>query len=95
MERQSEFRSVSHDIGDRFRGAGIQAVLIRPFLGKLTRAAGAIPIRAAKWRWIWPAGGSLHAEVSLPAEVDGEFVWQGQRQPLHPGKNSLAMGAAR
>ena len=69
---------------------GFRRVIVRPFLGKLTRASGAIPhpkgeiaVRLAL------RNGKLEAEVSLPPGIDGDFVWKGERRPLRPGANKL------
>jgi hypothetical protein len=35
------------------------------------------------------ASGKLAADIGLPAGVDGEFQWAGEKQTLHPGKNHL------
>ncbi|HKE25529.1 MAG TPA: alpha-L-rhamnosidase C-terminal domain-containing protein, partial [Bryobacteraceae bacterium] len=69
---------------------GFRSVVIRPFLGKLEKVSGAIPhpqgeIAVALER----RDGRLHAEVSLPQGVTGQFVWQGQAKALHPGSNTL------
>jgi hypothetical protein len=83
------FRTV---LGIDSAAPGFHRVVIRPSLGKLTKVAGAIP---------HPKGevvvslalrdGKLAAEVTLPAGVDGEFVWQGKRQPLAAGANKVSM----
>jgi hypothetical protein len=87
------FRTI---LGIDSEAPGFQRVLVRPFLGKLTRASGAIPHpRGEVAVDLALRDGRLHAEVSLPAGVDGDFVWQGERQPLHPGSNSLVMGGTR
>jgi alpha-L-rhamnosidase len=31
-------------------------------------------------------GGMLHATVTLPEELSGEFVWEGKTTALHGGK---------
>ena len=75
---------------------GFKRVLVRPFLGKLTRASGAIPHpRGEVAVDLALRDGKLNAVVSLPADVQGDFVWQGERQPLHPGINRLVVSAAR
>jgi hypothetical protein len=81
------FRTV---LGIDSAAPGFRSVVIRPFLGKLEKVSGAIPhpqgeIAVALAR----RDGRLHAEVSLPQGVTGQFVWQGQAKALHPGSNSL------
>jgi alpha-L-rhamnosidase len=34
-------------------------------------------------------GGTMHAEVTLPPGVTGEFVWNSRRRALSPGRNVL------
>ncbi len=85
------FRTV---LGIDSAAPGFRRVLIRPFLGKLNQASGAIPhpkgeiaVNLAK------RGGTLQAEVTLPPGVDGEFVWNGERKPLSSGANRLEFPA--
>ena len=35
------------------------------------------------------AGGSLHAEITLPANLSGTFEWHGKSHPIHGGKTNL------
>lgn len=61
-------------------------VLIRPFLGKLTRVSGAIPHpRGEVAVRLEQSGGRLLAEVTLPEGVTGDLVWSGHREPLRAG----------
>jgi hypothetical protein len=83
------FRTV---LGIDSAGPGFSRVIIQPHLGTLDRAEGAIPhprgeiaVRLAK------TGAKLAAEVSLPAGVQGEFVWRGHRVPLKPGANKILL----
>jgi len=81
------FRTV---LGIDSAAPGFKSVIIRPFLGKLDHASGAIPhpkgeIAVSLDR----RDGKLHATVSLPPDTSGEFVWEGQKQPLHAGTNTL------
>jgi 3',5'-cyclic AMP phosphodiesterase CpdA len=81
------FRTV---LGIDSAAPGFRSVLIRPFLGKLDQVSGAIPhpqgeIAVSLTR----REGKLHAAVSLPQAVSGQFVWQGQKRDLHPGANEL------
>jgi hypothetical protein len=67
-------------------------VLIQPSLGKLTRVSGAIPHPKGEVAVsLALRNGKLEAEVTLPAGVDGEFVWQGQRHPLASGSTRLSL----
>ncbi|PTY05666.1 alpha-L-rhamnosidase [Opitutaceae bacterium EW11] len=70
---------------------GFKSVRIEPHLGRLQRIEGVVAppqgqIRVAVQR----DGESVRGEIDLPATVSGEFVWQGRRQPLHPGHTVLA-----
>ena len=63
-------------------------VQVRPFLGRLDRAAGSIPhpkgevaVRLER------AGTALQVEVVLPPGVTGTFAWQRTRRDLAPGRN--------
>jgi hypothetical protein len=81
------FRTV---LGIDSAAPGFRSVVIRPFLGKLEQASGAIPhpkgeIAVSLKR----REGRLHGTVSLPPGVAGEFVWQGQKRALHAGLNEV------
>jgi hypothetical protein len=81
------FRSI---LGIDSAAPGFRRVTIRPFLGKLPRASGAIPhpkgeITVSLAR----SGDKLEAEVSLPGGVQGEFVWKGEKRSLSEGRNKL------
>jgi hypothetical protein len=69
---------------------GFRRVVIQPFLGKLTHAAGTIPHPKGEIRVKLALEGSkLDAEVTLPAGTTGEFVWKGARKELIAGGNHL------
>jgi hypothetical protein len=71
---------------------GFKRVVIRPQLGKLTFASGSIPHPkgeiAVNLKLI---SGTLNAEVTLPQDVTGEFVWRGERRVLKGGLNKLSL----
>ncbi len=71
---------------------GFKRVVIRPQLGKLTFASGSIPHPkgeiAVNLKLI---SGTLNAEVTLPQDVTGEFVWRGERRALKGGLNKLSL----
>jgi len=83
------FRTV---LGIDSAAPGFRKVTIRPHLGKLTSVSGAIPHPKGEVAVILELrAGRLHAEVSLPAGIDGEFHWRGERRALGPGRTSLVL----
>jgi hypothetical protein len=81
------FRTV---LGIDSAAPGFRRVVVRPFLGTLTKVNGAIPHpRGEVAVSLERNGGVLDAQVSLPPGVDGEFVWHGTTTPLKPGLNKL------
>jgi hypothetical protein len=82
------FRTV---LGVDSAAAGFNRVSIRPHLGKLTQASGSIPHPKGEIAVsLKLVGGKLNAEVRLPNDVAGEFVWRGARRPLKAGLNTLS-----
>ena len=66
------------------------ASVVRPALGKLTNVAGTVPHPKGEIKVGYAlSGGKLEATVTLPAGVEGEFVWKGQRRPLPAGTSKL------
>ncbi|MGI8565356.1 MAG: alpha-L-rhamnosidase C-terminal domain-containing protein, partial [Pyrinomonadaceae bacterium] len=83
------FRTV---LGIDSAAPGFQRVRIRPFLGKLTKASGAIPHpRGEVAVSLSLVNNKLTAEVNLPEGVAGEFVWRGITRPLVPGKSRIVL----
>ena len=81
------FRTV---LGIDSAAPGFRRVVVRPFLGGLTRASGAIPHpRGEVAVTLTRERGGLDAEVTLPEGVDGELVWGGARRQLGPGRTRL------
>lgn len=73
------------------RRQGFRRVSIRPHLGKLTQVSGSIPHPKGEIAVnLKLVGGKLNAEISLPDDVAGEFVWRGTRRPLKAGLNKLS-----
>ncbi|MEJ7617251.1 MAG: alpha-L-rhamnosidase C-terminal domain-containing protein [Pyrinomonadaceae bacterium] len=86
-------RNLSHCGRHRHGGPGFKRVVIRPYLGKLTRVSGTIPHpqgEIAVSLNLRP-GGKLEADVSLPPAVSGEFIWRGNKRALAPGKSKLVL----
>jgi hypothetical protein len=85
------FRTV---LGIDSAAPGFRRVIIRPFLGRLTRAAGAIPHpRGEVAVRLNVRAGQLDAEVDLPPGVEGDFVWGDARRPLASGHSRLSLPA--
>jgi hypothetical protein len=85
------FRTV---LGVDSAAPGFRRVVIRPFLGRLTRVSGAIPHpRGEVAVTLAVDRGALRAEVELPDGVDGELVWGTQRRPLPSGTSRHTLAA--
>ncbi len=81
------FRTV---LGIDSKSPGFRRVAIRPFLGKLTSAAGSIPHPKGEIRVKLALNGKqLDAEVHLPEGTTGELDWHGARKELTAGDNHL------
>ena len=83
------FRTV---LGIDSAAPGFRRVTIRPNLGKLERASGAIPhpkgeITVSLNR----RGTSLEAEIGLPKGVEGELIWKGVRKPVSAGTSKIVV----
>lgn len=79
------FRTV---LGIDSAAPGFAKVVVEPHLGQLDRASGTMPHpRGEISVQLAMQDGKLHAEVTLPPGVDGDFVWQGRRRALSPGRN--------
>lgn len=87
------FRTV---LGIDSAAPGFRRVVIRPFLGRLTRVSGAIPHpRGEVAVSLNVKAGQLVAEVTLPEGVEGELVWGETRRPLPPGRSRATVGPGR
>jgi hypothetical protein len=83
------FRTV---LGIDSAAPGFRRVTVRPFLGRLTRASGAIPHpRGEVAVALTMTGKGLDAEIRLPDGVDGELVWGDTRRPLPAGRSRLTL----
>jgi len=83
------FRTV---LGIDSAAPGFRRVMVRPYLGKLTHASGAIPHpRGEIAVSLTLDGGKLEAVVTLPAGVEGKFEWHGQTRDLRSGENHLTL----
>ena len=83
------FRTV---LGIDSAAPGFRRVVIRPFLGDLSRASGSMPHpRGEVSVRLWRSAGGVKAEIDLPDGVDGEFVWGDARRPLPSGRSQIAV----
>jgi hypothetical protein len=82
------FRTV---LGVDSAAPGFRRVVVRPHLGKLTKVSGAVPHPRGEIRVSLKLSGErLQADVHLPDQITGEFIWKGRRKPLAAGANRLA-----
>jgi hypothetical protein len=87
------FRTV---LGIDSAGPGFSRVLVRPFVGTLTKLSGSIPHPKGEVAVkLTRTGDAIEAEVVLPVGVTGEFVWREARQPLVAGHNVVRLPARR
>jgi hypothetical protein len=84
------FRTV---LGIDSAAPGFATVLLRPSLGRLRRASGAVPHPKGEVSVSYEVDGAgrLRARVTLPGGVTGELVWHGHSHPLGAGKNELTV----
>lgn len=71
---------------------GFSRVRVAPHLGDLETvdAAMAHPLGLIEVRYEL-RNDQLQATVRLPENLSGEFVWAGNRKPLHPGENRFSL----
>jgi alpha-L-rhamnosidase len=69
---------------------GFRRVTISPHLGKLERVSASIPHPKGEIAVLLELrNGKLHAEVTLPEGVEGEFHWRGATRALGSGRTEL------
>jgi alpha-L-rhamnosidase len=78
--------------GIRPKMPGFSTVSIEPHLGPLRRVASAVstPKGTVEVNYA-PNASGLSAEISLPTNVTGEFVWKGKTFSLHPGHQQFLL----
>ena len=75
---------------------GFRRVRIEPHLGKLDRLDATMPHTGGDIHVVYErSGGTLHATITLPEELSGEFVWNGKTMALHGGKQVVQGVGAR
>ncbi len=71
---------------------GFAKVTIAPHLGDLHHLTAAVPHPRGLIRVTYERhGDQWTADVSLPPDLSGYFVWNGKRIPLHPGEQRLTL----
>jgi hypothetical protein len=70
---------------------GFRTVKIQPYLGTLTEATGTMPHPLGKIEVKLKRKGSngVTADITLPAGLSGEFVWNNERVTLKPGRQVI------
>ena len=78
-------------LGIRPNAPGFRGVRIAPMPGSLKKVSGTLPHPQGELHVSLERarGVSMKALVSLPAGIDGSFVWEGEERPLSPGENIL------
>ena len=83
------FRTV---LGIDSDAVAFKRVRIEPHLGELQEIGGTMPHPAGEISVHYKVKGKkLQAEVTLPKDVDGLFIWNGQQQYVRGGKNTFTL----
>jgi alpha-L-rhamnosidase len=72
---------------------GFAKVAIEPHLGGLKHLEASLPHPKGQIRVKYERQGAsgLAADVTLPGTLTGWFIWNGKREPLHPGDQHLVL----
>ena len=71
---------------------GFRRVKIEPHLGAIKEIGGAIPHPSGEISVQYKVKGDrIQATIELPIDVNGIFVWKGEEQALHGGKNQVKL----
>jgi len=76
-------------VGIESAAPGFRKVRVAPSLGGLKHVSASVPHPKGVITVELTNETRLTADVSLPPETSGEFVWGGARKPLRPGRNHL------
>jgi hypothetical protein len=69
-----------------------KSVKIEPRLGAITKIAGEMPHPDGKVTVRYERSArSFTADISLPENVSGSFIWEGKSYPLKPGQNRIKL----
>src|SRR6266705_3344419 len=75
---------------------GFTKVQIEPHLGELTHLKATLPHPLGDITITYERkGNGLVADVSLPQNLTGRFVWRGKKSALHSGNQHLLFGQNR
>ena len=71
---------------------GFSTITIEPHLGSLKHLAAAMPCPQGKIEVEYTRDpGGVKAQISLPAGVSGDLIWNGKSHELHPGSQELSL----
>jgi hypothetical protein len=69
---------------------GFKTVRIEPHLGYLKQVRGTVPHPAGDIRvTLTRTEKGIEGEITLPASLSGQFLWQGRTVALHPGRQTV------
>lgn len=78
--------------GIRPQAPGFSSVIIEPHLGSLHNVVSAIPTPKGTIEVKFNSNATrVHAEVDLPRNISGDFVWKGKTMLLHPGHQEFQL----
>lgn len=83
------FRTV---LGIDSDAVAFKKVRIQPHLGDIKEIGGTMPHPAGSISVHYRIKGKkLHAEITLPEDIDGLFVWKGKTHSIQGGKNTITL----
>ena len=78
--------------GVRPKTAGFSNVTIAPHLGILRNVSAALPTPKGTIEVKFKSNATgVHAEVDLPPNVSGDFLWKGKTMAMHPGNQQFQL----
>lgn len=79
-------------LGIESAAPNFKSIKIEPHLGDIKKIGGEMPHPAGTISVNYEQSGKkLKATIVLPEGVDGQFVWNGQVNPLKAGENKLSL----
>lgn len=82
-------------VGVESAAPGFRSVRIAPNIGTLKHVSAVIPHPNGEIKVDFVNERSFSADVDLPRDTTGEFVWAGTTRPLHAGRNHLSFGTGK